>query len=659
MPTTHNALVGYAVLRANYNADAPNYLDNFSNFVVEVLVRHHPEALQAHQISDEIKSSFGLVLPTFVVEKILQGARRRQLVSGDRTAYSPTQTALRGAQSISANIERYARQQAELTLRLQAFIHANYPENNALLEADLAAELAAYYEANAIPLLRQSLKGTRQPDRDQSAGFEYVISRFIAEIGREDSLAFSYIEDAAKGAILAAVVDLDTSSFAQSLKSVAVYLDTPVLIDLLGFHGEVSANAMRQLTQLARQLGARIYVFEHSVRELEGVLHTAEGFLRGSRSSTTIPRTVLHFRDSSLSAADVAVARESLDTKLAELRVFIKDRPATYAQYGLDEGELEDALASAIHYRNPSARRNDVDSISAIHRLREGRSSNKLERCGYVMVTNNNELTRAASRFESERHLWPLLMTEVALASLMWIRSSAVDDDLPRTFLLATAYAGMQPDGHLWHKYLDEVDALELRGVVNPEDALILRTTNAAQSALMEETLGSAEVLNAEDVLHRLKQDLAKPLQDEIAAASARERAALENAKQSKTEVLEKDEALKSLITELDRRTAREHNRESQIRVRADKRARLVIGAWTFMAALLIGGFAGASTYWNVDGVPIWLRITCIAAAVLTGVLAVGTAVAPNFLPQLISPLKDQLARKYIQKVRSAASLDT
>lgn len=37
-----NSLIGYAVLRANFNANAPSYLDNFCGFVEDVLVRHHP-----------------------------------------------------------------------------------------------------------------------------------------------------------------------------------------------------------------------------------------------------------------------------------------------------------------------------------------------------------------------------------------------------------------------------------------------------------------------------------------------------------------------------------------------------------------------------------------------------------------------------------------
>ena len=36
-------LIGYAVLRANFNYDAPNYVDNFAPYVLDALARRHPQ----------------------------------------------------------------------------------------------------------------------------------------------------------------------------------------------------------------------------------------------------------------------------------------------------------------------------------------------------------------------------------------------------------------------------------------------------------------------------------------------------------------------------------------------------------------------------------------------------------------------------------------
>lgn len=156
MNTQQSALIGFAVLRANYNADAPNYIDNFTGFAVDVLVRNYPRSLDAHSISGDIGRAFGLSIPALVVEKILQSAMRLKLAEGDRSSYTASPRALKQSTSLTSVIQRYARQQTELATTFSAFVREAYPEHAGLLERDAAAELGLYFQAHTIPLLAQS-----------------------------------------------------------------------------------------------------------------------------------------------------------------------------------------------------------------------------------------------------------------------------------------------------------------------------------------------------------------------------------------------------------------------------------------------------------------------------------------------------------------------
>lgn len=66
-----------------------------------------------------------------------------------------------------------------------------------------------------MPLLRQALSGGSAVQAERAAGLRLRISRVIAHFTEPDAVAFGYVEEAVKVAILAAVVALDTSRFSQ------------------------------------------------------------------------------------------------------------------------------------------------------------------------------------------------------------------------------------------------------------------------------------------------------------------------------------------------------------------------------------------------------------------------------------------------------------
>lgn len=107
-----SALVGFAVLRANYDAAAPSYVDNFQSFVTDVLVRASPRPLSRAAVASEIRVRFGLTIPDLVVGKILKRAIHSKLVDRVNDSYVATDRSLKEAPTVSADIARYARQQS-------------------------------------------------------------------------------------------------------------------------------------------------------------------------------------------------------------------------------------------------------------------------------------------------------------------------------------------------------------------------------------------------------------------------------------------------------------------------------------------------------------------------------------------------------------------
>lgn len=674
-----SALVGFAVLRANYNAEAPSYVDNFRGFVLGALAEHQPDPVSHSAIAQEIRDRFGLSIPDLVVSKILKRARLTKLIESTDDGFVLTAAGMKKAPAIRSLRDKYLRQQNEIEDRLRSYIGERFPEHQELLNVQIAEQLGMYLERHAVPLIASSVRGRSMPTPDDTAAipaFDYVIASFVTHLAERDVVGFSYLEEFAKGAILAAVVMLDTSSFQNSLSALSIYIDTPVLIDLLGYNGAEPMRATHQLVELARIQGASVLVFDHSLRELSGVLQSAENYSR-SNQKTFARRLDLHFQDQGWTAVDIALAREAVPTALSALQVETREKPNTYQRYGLDEAKLTEVLQNVVHYKSETTRRYDVESISAIHRLRRGQSRGSLDKCSAVLLTTNSELARAAMMLGEEEHEWPLSMTDSALAGILWARSPSVAAELPRHMILAAAYAGMQPEAHLWAKYVDEVSVLESRGEVSADDAVVLRSTTVGQHALMDETLGDDSKLYPDSpvaVLQRITNDIRDPIVVRLEEQARREGLANAAADEAAAAWVRRDDQVHRLTTELEqeRANARELESEKQQRLekeesqrraiddRAERESgRLIKGAlWTITIPLVsLTALQIVNAAWVATWPPVFTWITGTIAVVVAA-LALCDTIGLGTVAQWMAPLQNWLTRRISKRRKRRARLD-
>lgn len=676
LPEVHQSLIGYAVLRANYNASAPSFLDNFRGFVLDgIAALERGQVANSGSIAEVIADRFGMRIPTLVVKRLAKRAVIAGAIAGnERDGYRLTDKGAKEAPRVSEQLAIFSREQAELVTKFRKFLMHRSPVHTTDSDGKLAEQLSNYFQVHSVELLAQALRGENNRTAHTEPGYDYLISTFVAELSSSDQVAFGYVENAAKGAILASVVTLDTSSLQQSLTGLTVLLDTPVMIDLMGWHGEAAEVATNQLIAIIHALGAKVAAFDHSLRELDGVLANAESSLRpGKRARKIIPRIDSYFIAGGYSPADILTLRNKLEAGLEDHGVRIMEKPDGYMRYGLDEEALGTLLDKAIGYKSIGTRNYDIDSLSAVHRLRKGASSSQLERLTAVFVTSNVDLARASQEFSKQERGWPLAMTDFALAAMLWVRRPDAADSLPRQQLVATAYAGMQPDQHLWGAYLDEVDRLVASGTVSDDDAVIFLSGPEPKRALMEVTLGEENDLNAEslqEVLARVREEYQRPGRELAAKAEEEVRSATDAVDSitqdwlqtsAETEQLKKNLELqethrKSLEADIAARQLAEENRSAAMEKAAARSAhRWVLSVLLSGAGLLITLGALAYFFPGVFPSPIaFLRVPSIIAGAAVASLSIVRAFIPGTVSDWTRPIERRLAEKiFIRRLRS------
>ncbi|PYI37088.1 hypothetical protein CVS30_17125 [Arthrobacter psychrolactophilus] len=518
MPTPGSALVGYAILRANYDAQAPAYLDNFTPFVLSAIANAKSTIVEREVVAKLINEMFGLNIPSLVIPRLLKRTNRGGLTELVGTgAVRLTPKALAELPDLASEVAQYQRRQAELVSQLAEYIGTHHPEHTDLTTGDLGAHLAEFFDKQAVPLLGNSL-GRSSAIESGATGIQYIVSAFVTHLAKNDQSRFTYVVEAAKGAMLASVLELDTSSMHESLAQLTIALDTPLVMDALGYHGPDQHRSMEHVLQMAKRQGAVLGIFRHCMSELDGILEAIEGGLRRGSASRMTSSGYLHFAETGASPSDLALHRQRLEEDLEAAGIRILDRPGGYSDYGLDERKLEEKIESTVHYFQDAARVNDVHSLSAVHRLRRGDRSRTFEKCVAVLMTSNSNLVRGARDFHDESS-FPLAVTAEAVASILWVRSPALAPDVPREMVLASAYVGMQPSPTFWSKYVDEVERLEKIGTFSPDDAMVLRSTRLGREALMLESLGEETAVERDlpaAVLERVHDTIADPLLTQV-----------------------------------------------------------------------------------------------------------------------------------------------
>ncbi|WP_163630735.1 hypothetical protein [Microbacterium sp. B35-04] len=579
---TATSLVGYAILRANFNAGLPNYLDNFVEFVIDAVRSKHPDPVTPDQVSRLVQQKFGITIPSLVAKSILKRSQRLGRVeSASSGMYLCSANEQRSGRSISADYDRFVRQQNELGDRLLAYARENDLDSDRSLNREACVRLIAQYmDVHALPLLRSAVQGAQLPKRLEP-GENYLVSSFVSDAHEGHDDVYSHLVEVAKGATLSAVLRMDVSSLQASLGGLSIYLDAPIVIDVLGHHGDAARSASLELVSLAVSLGAKVCVFAHTVREAKSVLAAAQSLLRtGTRVDENF-RSAVYFLEVGMSPADVEIAIQRFDDDLQVLGVRERPKPDTYYQHGLDEAALEENIKGAVHYARGAALRYDVDSISAVHRLREGRTSERLDRARSIFVTPNSDLVRAANKSREASHEFPLALVDSTLASLLWVRRPSLAEDLPAKKVAATAWAGMQPDPGRWLQYLGEVDKLEQRGELAREDAILLRLSSESKRELMREAAGEPDKFSAvppSQLVENIKSGLSAPLKSKVeelerdaALAEARRVQELSQAETQASDAELKAQASQSEAEELRTRLAQAEATSSDARHRQTK----------------------------------------------------------------------------------------
>lgn len=338
---------------------------------------------------------------------------------------------------------------------------------------------------------------------------DYYIARFIFKCKDEQDILYQSIIDLVKGYFLRLAIYIQPQNGniqAASFANTSFVLDTPVLIDLLGYKGEERKNNANVLLKMLKRQKAKLYYFPHIKQEIIDIL-TAYKYSLISGTTAVGGKTLEGLDLRGFDTSDVEREIQLLESKLeGSFHIVEHDMPAyaTKADNTVDESQVLDEEGikqyikeNTLHYTEDNLN-NDLASVLAIHKLRAGETSRNIESCHFIFVTNNIDFIHAFNKFYREnvdKETFQLAISVNSLSAITWIKCGEVDH-LSETELLKNAYCAMQPIPEIMVKLESVLTKLRESGSIQPEQVVALRASRVFQNDLWINSFGDVEAVN-------------------------------------------------------------------------------------------------------------------------------------------------------------------
>lgn len=361
----------------------------------------------------------------------------------------------------------------------------------------------------------------------KNSELDFFIGIFILEENEKRSSLMDYIVELVKGYFVTTALYLQAENLDvthASFSNVIFYLDTRLLLALLGFKSSQENESVQEMVKSLQRNGAKLACFSYNIEEVENIL---EAYKQSTVSPRRYPATITleFFDERGASYTHVDAAQKAFIQKLRNFQVKEISFEAALINAGvkdqatglLNDDELRNILLEMKPSYNVSTLPDDLAAINTVSRIRRGKRLPNIEKCKAVFVTSNPLLVSGTKQLlinHSEDVGFPLAITGNDLCVMAWLKDFERSNNLPKMRLLENVLAALTPSKELMDAYFDNVDYLEKQGDLSGDEAALLRMDQFAKKELMELTKGEKGNLSTA-VVQTIRENIRRESKEE------------------------------------------------------------------------------------------------------------------------------------------------
>ena len=517
-------LVTVAYLKAQLDGGS-DHLGIFMPLVLHVLPQIQAASFATVEVQEAVFKAHGLAIPQSTLTSLLKRAVAKGYLRRETGRFwkepdgkPPTVDVARQKAAIEDDQTRLAD-----ALRVHAGRRA-VPSDST--DAALAL-LFKFIEEEQVDLLLD--RPTDRPwKREQGDIRRAVVAEFIRDVAAPDLALSAVLNRMLEGLVLYhAAFQPHINPAAKRFPDLAVYFDSNLIRQALGYEGGAASTLMRETIQVLKSAGVSCFVFDKTVAEIRRILAMYERKLATAAGRLSLRQGPMarHFLTNQYSASDVREMQALVENEIEALGVRIQRAPARVAEFTGGEAALTKRLLSPTLQDELEPRLvHDVDCVAGVLTLRKGRRSNSIESAHAVFATSSTLFIANARTWwhddERDSGIEPVVHIR-ALANVAWLKHPKLADDFKLRELVALCAAAMRPGQATWDRFLHHLKELQRSNRLTSDEV-----TAIVVSSLSEDLLRTAELESddeddidantLDEIVSRVKNDYAANAHEEM-----------------------------------------------------------------------------------------------------------------------------------------------
>jgi NADH:ubiquinone oxidoreductase subunit 3 (subunit A) len=498
-------ITSLAILKVNWDKFRKDYIENFIPFIIHLLNNKNYDKIIINKITADFEEEYGIKLPYHPAITILNRARKRGYIKRVNNEYYPIKEKII-KDDLTSTSNKQKRKINQILHEFIEYSESNYKVSISLEKAEEI--LISYLKDYDLDILFASYEETMLPNIKISKSNKFLFNRFIREIFEKNQTLFDYLVDISIGHILANTILYDEfNRYLGKLSGNKYYLDSNIIFELIGTHGQDRKNIYEDFIQTLQESGVKLHIFGHTYEELMANLNSCLKWIDNPNfDAQKAGKTLNYFIINGYTQSDIDRFISNVPLILNRFNIEIIKKPnyMETREYQIDELKLKELLINTYKKYDESFNenekdfviRNDIDSLSSVFKLRKGAKPRLFQDAKHIFVTRNSTLAYVSSLYEkeiSEGFTINTCLTDTFIGTLIWLQSPAKIYDINVKKIIADTYAALQPDTYLVKRYLNEIQRLKENKNITTEEYYILRSHRAALNLLEEKTLGDPE----------------------------------------------------------------------------------------------------------------------------------------------------------------------
>ena len=495
-----NPLIQLALLESLKANKVSDEIDLFLPFIAVTLSNLGELEITPLMLQEELGKSFGFKPPISAIKVFMTRARKKKLLHRENHVFIPN------TQKIDELKNGYHEKKDDAITSLEIlrrdFTDFALSEFSKKLEPEECDSLIIEFIEKNISSVTDNKRYEKSELNDKIKNTDYVIASFISHIHKMNNATLKHFERFVKGMVLANYLCFaDKIGQKKDYKSITVYIDTPIIVGLLGFNGKQTQKSQKEFISLLENVGIDIKVFDITIKETEQLLCAWRDDFKKKNFKRFNTKTLEMLKSSGYDAERLDTEIKLLTSSIEKLGFTIEYGFRVKKRFQCDEVALEDSISSIFNESKNLT--HDIVCISRIHNMREDKLVKDLNQKFSVFVTPNTRLVSTANKFfknEIPEIFIPVIVSEQWMTAMFWLKRPELFGDLPMEQVISSAYGLLYKDDNFWNSFVNKLEGLEKRGKITENDFVLVRWNSDLLSMVHDISVDVGEDFSEEDI---------------------------------------------------------------------------------------------------------------------------------------------------------------